>query len=115
MSEMIDRQSMPAPLDDLISRKALVEQIKYRMESRIRAEDFSPGFARALLDIMEAPTVAAEPVRHGRWIEDRGIHECSKCGAEQMQNDWDEWLFTNFCPNCGARMDAKEDMDGRSD
>lgn len=40
-------------------------------------------------------------VVHGRW-EARGFygHNCSVCGA---LNDID----TNYCPNCGARMDGE--------
>lgn len=58
--------------------------------------------------IESAPTIDAEPVRHGHWI----IHvdelfpadstqECSVCHGE-------EWLgikHENYCPNCGAKMD----------
>lgn len=58
-------------------------------------------------NIEDAPTIDAEPVRHGHWI----IHvdelspadstqECSVCHGE-------EWLVIkheNYCPNCGAKM-----------
>ena len=53
----------------------------------------------------EAPTVDAEPVRYGKWLDaDDGIGcTCSICG-------YDAWADTPFCPNCGAKMDeVKED------
>ena len=48
-----------------------------------------------------------EPVRHGLWIRfpDCGVTRCSVC-------DWsiEECFDSNFCPNCGAKMSAKEDV-----
>lgn len=56
-------------------------------------------------DLMDAPTVDAEPIRHGRWKPYKteqgrtfGVY-CSKCK---------KWLLMNptpYCPNCGAKMD----------
>ena len=53
-------------------------------------------------DIEEAPTIEAEPVRHGQWIEhDDGIFTCSECGnAESIES--------YFCRYCGAKMDREE-------
>ena len=52
----------------------------------------------------EAPTIDAAPVVHGKWRycgSDRfnDAFECSVCGRIAM-NDSD------FCPNCGAKMDG---------
>ena len=57
-------------------------------------------------DIANAPTIEAEPVRHGRWIytEYETGHaelQCSECG-EGVYNK------TKFCPNCGADMRGAE-------
>ena len=48
------------------------------------------------------PTIEAEPVRHGRWIEhDDGVFTCSECGnAESIES--------YFCGYCGAKMDKGE-------
>jgi hypothetical protein len=54
-------------------------------------------------DINELPTVDAEPVRHGKWIEyptADGMNQCSACGILRFGE-------SNYCPNCGARMDEK--------
>ena len=47
--------------------------------------------------IADAPTVDAVEVVHGRWI---GVDydKCSVCGGLELGR-------TNYCPNCGARMD----------
>ena len=55
------------------------------------------------------PTVDAVPVRHGKWIphEDEDGEqcgdECSECGECYVM----PYGKTNYCPNCGARMDAE--------
>ena len=49
------------------------------------------------------PTVDAEPVRHGKWIEypiADGMNQCSVCGVLRFGE-------SNYCPNCGARMDEE--------
>lgn len=58
------------------------------------------------------PTVDAEPVRHGRWMENGEEYSfrvmrdrCSICGSTQGI----DWM--NFCPNCGAKMDGGSDDD----
>ena len=56
------------------------------------------------------PIVDAMPVRHGKWIHEvrytiDSLHSyqqyrCSECGMTYITN-------TNYCPNCGARMDKE--------
>lgn len=57
--------------------------------------------------IDEAPTINAEPVRHGKWIGYAGTigNECSVCGKwiDVLQGTSE----MNYCPNCGARMDEE--------
>ena len=54
-----------------------------------------------------------EPVKHGRWVQvichdeyedgfvDRVKECCSVCHAQNWRRT------TNYCPNCGAKMDLK--------
>ena len=67
----------------------------------------------------DLPTIDAEPVRHGRWIErysPGGVRlcECSVCGTSAISQIDDTWGYvidyyeTDFCPNCGAKMDGGE-------
>lgn len=61
------------------------------------------------------PTADVAPVKHGRWIEIIGmappeyhnLHCCSICGDLAMQRNHRE-LLTNYCPNCGAKMDLED-------
>ena len=50
----------------------------------------------ALLE--DAPTVDAEPVRHGHWEDSSNGWTCSICNRD-VSRDY------NYCPNCGAKMD----------
>ena len=54
--------------------------------------------------INEAPTVDAVEVVHGRWENISGgmvkLGDCSECKVRQPV------LGTNYCKNCGAKMDG---------
>lgn len=67
------------------------------------------GNAITVMDIDQAPTIDAEPVRHGLWIEigaDKhgrgGIQKCTACDGTYPYR-------CKYCPNCGAKMYAKEE------
>lgn len=66
------------------------------------------NYANDAVDAVHTADVA--PVIHGRWITVDAdnpylIHgECSECGFKQTISD-----HLNFCPNCGAKMDGKEE------
>lgn len=71
-------------------------------------EDYYDGMEGGVENVMkcidEAPTVDAEPVRHGKWIEyptADGMNQCSACGVLRFGE-------SNYCPNCGARMDEDD-------
>jgi hypothetical protein len=59
-----------------------------------------------------APTIDAVEVVHGRWKKDwcdnnmigHEFEECSKCGCSML--DTNQFWDSNYCPNCGAKMDG---------
>jgi predicted RNA-binding Zn-ribbon protein involved in translation (DUF1610 family) len=61
-------------------------------------------------NIEALPAADVAPVRHGVWvptpcpgIENGYLVVCSKCKAEiYVANDFNP---SNYCPNCGAKMD----------
>jgi hypothetical protein len=65
-------------------------------------------------EIVDAPTVDAVEVVHGRW-EPRtdvfGFVRCSVCHDCNIYDDWEDGKKWNYCPHCGAKMDG----DGNED
>ena len=96
-------------MKDYIERAAAVDMFT-------AAEKEGPGADFPVIKRMLANLPAADvaPVRHGRWLTtDAYPHHlyCSVCYKTYAKNA--KWvneldLPTNYCPNCGARMD-KED------
>ncbi len=65
--------------------------------------------------LKDAPTIEAEPVKHGRWEKTEDdfymgltIFKCSVCREEWVFEDMSDvdGLNYHYCPNCGAKMDG---------
>ena len=61
--------------------------------------------------VENAPTIDAEPVRHGKWeyAEDEVLDDltfsawkCSRCGYYAYQPE-----LWHYCPRCGAKMEGE--------
>lgn len=88
-----------SPLDDIYNRDVMV------------------AFKESIENM---PTVDAEPVRHGHWngieMDSRGytdIFECSECKCYVRTPFMMKVMEYDFCPSCGAKMDAQEKDDDR--
>ena len=57
--------------------------------------------------VMNFPTADVVEVKHGRWIYETKYYSCSICAGKRFNL----LLGTDaeFCPYCGAKMDAKKD------
>ena len=55
--------------------------------------------------IQNAPTIDAEPVRHGKWVDTGSGQECSVCG--EIQYGYDSGRY--YCSNCGAKMEKNNE------
>ena len=64
--------------------------------------------------IAEASTLDYAPVRHGKWIEPDYVYfgakqyVCNQCKDDEFWADRYTNVKDNYCPNCGALMDGKE-------
>lgn len=57
--------------------------------------------------VLFAPTIEAEPVRHGRWIEKPFLFGTSNfCSICDSFYGMPHGKY-NYCPNCGAKMDLE--------
>lgn len=60
--------------------------------------------------ILNATTADDVPVVHAKWLRSTNIdifYSCSKCGKTVTKTAWCNSL-SNYCPDCGARMDGIE-------
>ena len=90
-------------MTDYIKRKTALEDFE-----RCNAENpnWTPQRVKTLL--LRQPAADVAEVVHGRWIwNEEGeidweqFYRCSNCGNK-------EYWESNFCPNCGAKMDLEE-------
>ena len=64
------------------------------------------GDNSSIADIInEQPTVDAQEVKHGEWMEHNKIYICSQCGYS-FEHEGYLALF-NYCPCCGVAMKGK--------
>ena len=54
-----------------------------------------------------------KPVKHGEWVESKipnELYVCSNCGGACWSYDYERTIVkSNFCPNCGAKMDKEKE------
>ena len=90
-------------MTDYIKRKTALEDFE-----RCNAENpnWTPQRVKTLL--LRQPAADVAEVVHWRWIwNEEGeidweqFYRCSNCGNK-------EYWESNFCPNCGAKMDLEE-------
>ena len=101
----------------LIDANNLIEEI--REERCYNCRNFKDmkcdycGTADYIYMIEDMPTADVAPVRHGRWEEasDGDGIVCPFCRTDFCTIIYDTEYF-NYCPNCGAKMDEKEDKHG---
>lgn len=76
-------------------------------------------WARKALQSTLTPPKDSTPVQHGRWVKPvpgDGENYCSVCHAVQPWFYGYGYYDSDYCPNCGACMDAKEELkDGKGD
>ena len=95
--------------------------LKAKLYSLLKIEEAPPMFiegletALAVADV--APTIDAVPVVHGRWVKANGMMPpeyhgrkcCSVCDAFALSDFYGRERLSDFCPNCGAKMDGGAD------
>ena len=95
----------------LIDTDKLLEKTECLFKDLNSTEDYmgigyNHGVGDSIAIIKNAPTIEAEPVKHGRWtkighIENTWlVSKCSECGYQTIDAG-------NYCPNCGAKMDPE--------
>ena len=117
-------------MDDLISRQALYEktaeweaQALHMVEVYLHDEDMTEWRKWSAIlkersafkhDVADAPSAE----RRGKWVDGKRMsfdgtfywfRQCSECLYEREDDNPEK--DTNYCPNCGAKMDEAEPED----
>lgn len=123
---------------EYIEREAFLEDVeeRYCLPCKEAGKDHNGCVCRACWvddmcgevsgEVIGAPTADVAPVVHGVWIP---VHEseisgwnpevagidpidgyiCSACKNEAIYDCNDKFVLSDYCPNCGARMDGGSD------
>lgn len=99
--------------DDLISRKQAIKEILAFCSEETKPgslDEYGITVLSGIVDVIlkQLPAVDAAPVTHGVWIyfngAGNGFYQCSECFH------WiDARTDKNYCPNCGAKMETKNE------
>ena len=86
-------------MDEYINKQAFLDHMKR-----------TDRYFNVKFDIENFPNADVAPVRHGRWEEasDGDGIVCPFCRTDFCTIIYDTEYF-NYCPNCGAKMDERED------
>lgn len=92
----------------------------------LKQKRLSKNYTVMMLD--ETPTADVQEVKHGKWLteeymygrdgmedswverlaEDGDCAYCSECRKNAGLDGGEEYVLSNYCPNCGAKMDLED-------
>lgn len=92
-------------MSDLIERQAVLNGLASIAKAKARSDAQKAMMGRCMFFVERLPSVSTE--KTGRWIKDDKEHgHCSLCGFSGVDLTRPE--LTNFCSNCGAKMEVEE-------
>lgn len=105
-------------MDDYINRQTIIDTIHSAIYPYFCGAEDGDALSedeKLVLSVNKAVCTAIKALpsaeRHGKWIHDgydfpHGVDwmHCSECGKRDV---YCPATRTNFCPNCGARMDGE--------
>lgn len=78
---------------------------------------FTSADIEGLID--QIPSADVAPVVHGKWIHDENYvdwaeqYKCSVCNGHALTDGDYRHKLSDYCPNCGARMDLMDLEDSK--
>ena len=102
-------------MPELIDRDALIQNYCGACANKEFCAEESCPYYEIRRRIEAAPTIEAEPVRHGRWIllpnrtAPSKLFRCSECENVTEHKHFSRNGYYSYCKDCGARMDGGAD------
>lgn len=117
---------------EYIEREALLKDISESVVFTVRGNSPSleiRGANKVIDSIKSAPTADVVEVKRSKWVveayddDNRMLiipyikHQhsepfCLHCGKRALLNGAEDYVTSNYCPYCGAKMDLKEGTEG---
>lgn len=101
MPEYIEREEL---------LKDINETVVFTVRNGVKLPTSEMRGANKVIDrIKSAPTADVVEVRHGEWISNGLTQDyvCSECsGMAPVDCEKEDFYESNYCPNCGAKMDG---------
>ena len=95
MTEYIEREALEV---------ALNHRLNFLMAENGEYDHYTSGFDEAVTRVENFPAADVAPVRHGRWMcVDTDTEQFFLCNRCKKKEYWE----SNYCPNCGAKMDGE--------
>lgn len=95
-------------MDEYVEREEIRRAYEKLTRSYVNGDPYIADWRfDEMIENLHASDVA--PVRHGRWIDKGEYAVCTECGGRSgTQYDGVDPipLMTQFCQNCGAKMDG---------
>ena len=88
-------------MSDYISRQDVLN-LPQSIERNLRGEIVERSIDVKDIEALKSADVV--PVVHSEWIYHMSYGVCKKCSYEY---EWKGTDAKNYCPNCGAKMDAE--------
>ena len=91
----------------LIDADALINTLDAEKDRLAKAKEnrYAAQIICDLERVRTAPTIEAEPIRHGKWkkVSDKAPkYSCTECHHLYNNKEY------KYCPFCGAKMDGNE-------
>lgn len=97
---------------EYVEREALIDTMQAALDALPKGA-FNPnkiGFAAAIEGVKNFPAADVRAVVRASWEEKEkdGVwwYACSVCGEHIPKGRWGQEWHSNFCPNCGAKMEG---------
>ena len=80
------------------------------MIKKCKAIDIQNGLNNRSKDCPLKSADYLKPVIHAKWVDKGAYVECSKCACLAPCTETADsflWKLSNYCPDCGAKMDKE--------